>query len=78
MVVYGERGGRPDPQERDCPQCRGSGVVLVWDESNSTRECPECRGRGARRIVQHGVKRCEPCDPCDGTGRVADIPVRVP
>ena len=43
-----------------CPQCKGSGTVLI--PADQARDCPACQGRGH---VEH-----VPCPPCGHTGKI--------
>ncbi|MBN1405926.1 MAG: molecular chaperone DnaJ [Candidatus Omnitrophica bacterium] len=67
-------GAKPGTKKLSCPQCRGSGrVVISSGFFQMAQTCPKCRGEGA--VIQ------TPCTQCRGEGRVKvtrKIKVQIP
>ncbi|HHS12501.1 MAG TPA: J domain-containing protein [bacterium] len=56
-------GARPGSRVETCPQCGGSGTVLVSQGGfGVSRPCPRCYGRG--QIIEN------PCERCRGAGQI--------
>jgi molecular chaperone DnaJ len=59
-----------------CEPCAGSGA----EPGTELVACPACGGSGALRQVSRSLfgefVRTQPCERCDGTGRVSEIPCR--
>lgn len=68
------RGAEPGTPVETCPQCGGSGrVLLVQGGFAVQRPCPRCYGRGT--LIE------EPCSKCRGEGSVTErkrVKVRIP
>ncbi len=67
-------GARPGSQPQECPTCGGHGVVRMQQGFFSMQQtCPRCHGAG--KVIS------DPCDDCNGRGRVPQtrtLSVRIP
>ena len=58
-------GAKPGTDPKTCPTCAGAGRVRASQGFFSIeRTCPQCEGRG--EVI------ADPCEKCDGAGRVAE------
>ncbi len=61
-TTCGGGGAKPGSRVQTCPECKGTGVVVVAQGAfGVSRPCPRCFGKG--QIIEN------PCDECRGSGK---------
>lgn len=63
----------PDSGEREWDPCIRAGIRAAFEDPRAVDVCERCDGKGSYRvafIVKHGTSPLDPCEDCNGTGRI--------